>query len=72
MPQQPGGPRERVNFTLTRTAIRLLEETAEALGTSRSGVVEQAIRRFWASEARPLAERLKARRKPRRKSRARR
>ena len=61
--------RERVTYTLSPEAIELLEETAKALGLSKSAAVDLAIRRLWSAEAAPLAAQLKHRRKGRAKGR---
>ncbi len=61
--------RERVTYTLSPEAIELLEETAKALGLSKSAAVDLAIRRLWSSDAAPLAAQLKQRRKGRAKGR---
>ena len=65
MPEQITGPRTRVNFTLSRKAIQLLEASSKALGTSKSSIAEQAIRRFWSDHVADVAQALKVR--PRRR-----
>ena len=55
--------RERVTYTLSPEAIELLEETAKALGLSKSAAVDLAIRRLWSADVAPLAAQLKSRRK---------
>ncbi len=56
----------RVNFMLSQEARELLEELAATLGLSKSSAVELAIRKLWAAEGAPLAQKLK-RRKGRRR-----
>ncbi len=52
----------RVNFMLSQEARELLEELAATLGLSMSSAVELAIRKLWAAEGAPLAQKLKRRR----------
>ena len=63
MPEQPPRSRARVNLTLSKTAMRLLEASSKALGISKSAVADQAIRHFWTRHASKVAQALKV--KPR-------
>ena len=61
MTEQLKRSRERLNFTLSKTAIRQLEASARALETSKSAVVDQAIRQFWAKNVQGLKGRSRKR-----------
>ena len=55
--------RQKVNFSLSVECLDLLEETASALGLSKSAVVDMAVRRLWQKDVSELAARLKKRRR---------
>ena len=55
--------RQRVNFTLSVEALDLLDQTADALGLSKSAAVDLAIRRLWQGDVADLAAKLKKRRR---------
>ena len=61
MTEQRKRSRERLNFTLSKTAIQQLEASARALETSKSAIVDQAIRQFWAKNVQALKGRRRRR-----------
>ena len=47
--------RERINISLTRAGMALLDEERESMGLSRSGMIEVLLR-FWVRDNPPIEQ----------------
>lgn len=54
--EEYGEIKERINISLTPTAMKLLDEQGAALGVSRSELIERFARGLLSPEARTLGE----------------